>query len=475
MDNISLNGQLELRQSRSGRIIIPRLRTWTGERAIVNKKGALEILEGNIDYTSTFLSERSLSKPSPSNNHSHISSSKPDLPQTKLVKAFRECVSEKEGNINGKKTVKSQTKASPKKNLQKRKKSPEKCRASRNTVPSSNKVSPLKIEKQKRTIPANKVRTPSPRKNLRKQQSQPQVKEVDIFGPEFQPTVRLVRLLPEEILSLTEKENKNFMKNSSLKSIPLSKSKETTNGHKKKKVKQAVQINLVDLNSSRSRRSSNRHHPHTVRETQKILSVLNRSKNGEELEDEAMSTAAFFGHSPNRPAMKLLDEAVETLRNDFESDDNLSIRAVSERESSPMSSAVSPIGSFHETDAEISGREDGLLAVSPAIGNISEFQRARLLHRTLKDKAKMLRKAQSHKKKNLSLDSPTRSLNSTPSSSQLLKPRMMRALEKDLTEKTLVSHGKWDYSTYYRGNLLHVTINSDSETDDSAVDSLDEL
>lgn len=234
-----------------------------------------------------------------------------------------------------------------------------------------------------------------------------------------------------------------------------------------------MQINLVDLNSSRSRRSSNRHRPHTVRETQKILSVLNRSKTEEELEDEAMSTAAFFGHSPNRPAMKLLDEAVETLRDDFESDDNLSIRAVSERESSPMSSAVSPIGSFHETDAEISGREDGLLAVSPAIGNTSEFQRARLLHRTLKDKAKLLRKAQTHRRKNLSLDLSTKPVNATPSSSQLFKPRRMRALEKDLKEKTL-SRGKWDYSTYYRGNLLHVTINSDSDTD-STVDSLDEL
>ncbi|KZS05981.1 Uncharacterized protein APZ42_030712 [Daphnia magna] len=186
-----------------------------------------------------------------------------------------------------------------------------------------------------------------------------------------------------------------------------------------------------------------------------------------------MSTAAFFGHSPNRPAMKLLDEAVETLRDDFESDDNLSIRAVSERESSPMSSAVSPIGSFHETDAEISGREDGLLAVSPAIGNTSEFQRARLLHRTLKDKAKLLRKAQTHRRKNLSLDLSTKPVNATPSSSQLFKPRRMRALEKDLKEKTL-SRGKWDYSTYYRGNLLHVTINSDSDTD-STVDSLDEL
>lgn len=71
------------------------------------------------------------------------------------------------------------------------------------------------------------------------------------------------------------------------------------------------------------------------------------------------------------------------------------------------------------------------------------------------------------------MDLSTKPVNATPSSSQLFKPRRMRALEKDLKEKTL-SRGKWDYSTYYRGNLLHVTINSDSDTD-STVDSLDEL
>lgn len=64
-------------------------------------------------------------------------------------------------------------------------------------------------------------------------------------------------------------------------------------------------------------------------------------------------------------------QAVDILNDDFESDDNLSIRTLSERESSPMSSAVSPIGSIHETDAEMSGREDGLLRGSPALGNPS--------------------------------------------------------------------------------------------------------
>ena len=65
-------------------------------------------------------------------------------------------------------------------------------------------------------------------------------------------------------------------------------------------------------------------------------------------------------------------QAAELLNDDFESDDNLSIRTLSERESSPMSSAVSPIGSLHETDAETSGREDDLLRGSPILGNVSE-------------------------------------------------------------------------------------------------------
>ncbi len=64
-------------------------------------------------------------------------------------------------------------------------------------------------------------------------------------------------------------------------------------------------------------------------------------------------------------------QAVDILNDDFESDDNLSIRMLSERESSPMSSAVSPIGSVYETDAEMSGREDCLLRGSPTLGNPS--------------------------------------------------------------------------------------------------------
>lgn len=45
---------------------------------------------------------------------------------------------------------------------------------------------------------------------------------------------------------------------------------------------------------------------------------------------------------------------------------------LSERESSPMSSAVSPIGSIQETDAEMSGWEDGLVTRTPALRKDTE-------------------------------------------------------------------------------------------------------
>lgn len=68
----------------------------------------------------------------------------------------------------------------------------------------------------------------------------------------------------------------------------------------------------------------------------------------------------------------LYTQAAELLNDDFECNDNLSMRTLSERESSPMSSAVSPIGSLHEIDAEISGREDSLMRGSPILENASE-------------------------------------------------------------------------------------------------------
>lgn len=51
---------------------------------------------------------------------------------------------------------------------------------------------------------------------------------------------------------------------------------------------------------------------------------------------------------------------------------------------------------------------------------------------------------------------------------------MIRALEKDLKEKATSSREQWDFSTHYRGNLLHVSINSDSD-ESSTVDPLDEI
>ena len=62
-------------------------------------------------------------------------------------------------------------------------------------------------------------------------------------------------------------------------------------------------------------------------------------------------------------------QAADILNDDFgESEDNLSIRTLSERESSPVSFAVSPVGSVHETDTECSF-EDGLLTGSPHLNS----------------------------------------------------------------------------------------------------------
>lgn len=67
--------------------------------------------------------------------------------------------------------------------------------------------------------------------------------------------------------------------------------------------------------------------------------------------------------------MQAMQAMHDILNDDLEVDDNLSIRSMGE--SSPMSTAVSPIGSINETDAEMSGREDGLLMDSPALGSAS--------------------------------------------------------------------------------------------------------
>lgn len=59
---------------------------------------------------------------------------------------------------------------------------------------------------------------------------------------------------------------------------------------------------------------------------------------------------------------------------------------------------------------------------------------------------------------------------STSGLDQLQQLPLKRALEKEWKLKSSISE-KWDFSTYYRGNLLHVSVNSDSE--ESSIDSLD--
>ena len=60
------------------------------------------------------------------------------------------------------------------------------------------------------------------------------------------------------------------------------------------KKKRITKPKVADENENRGRSSFSRHHPRTVRETQQMLRILNQSKENEEVEDEAVSTACFF-------------------------------------------------------------------------------------------------------------------------------------------------------------------------------------
>jgi len=67
-------------------------------------------------------------------------------------------------------------------------------------------------------------------------------------------------------------------------------------------------------------------------------------------------------------------QAIDILNDDFgESEDNLSIRTLSERESSPVSFAVSPVGSVHENDNDFIA-DDVLLRGSPRLSDPSRFK-----------------------------------------------------------------------------------------------------
>ena len=217
-----------------------------------------------------------------------------------------------------------------------------------------------------------------------------QVPVFDIFGPQFQPVVRLVRLLPEEILHLTGTANLVTVKSPpaddrrSPRQTLSRKRKSPASPQKKSPTKKKSPLVAKTL----SRRTMTR----TVRDTQKILETLKKTTVSNEAEDDVTSTGAFFKNSQAN-MLKNLPEVTcasfwfstqglwhfvqldDILNDNFdESDDNLSFRSAYERESSPMPSVpVSPISSFHETDAENSGLEDVLFNDSPIASKPTRF------------------------------------------------------------------------------------------------------
>ena len=105
------------------------------------------------------------------------------------------------------------------------------------------------------------------------------------------------------------------------------------------------------------------------------------------------------------------------------------------------------------------------------------YQRAKLLHRTAADRTKLLKKvSKARKKMDTRLESdigqPVSAKSVCVQQARLFQPRVMKAFEKDLKKKTKSSK-PWDFSTYYNGNLLHVSVNSDSDNSETSFDSLD--
>lgn len=205
--------------------------------------------------------------------------------------------------------------------------------------------------------------------------------------------MRLVRLLPEEILSITCSPKKSPVKTPQ-KDPPASQRDSSSRKRKSPpdcKVKTPAKAK-PEKSPWKMRVSPLRGGLRTVKGTQKILEALQNPTSLNEIEDEATSTGAFFKNSCAN-ALENLHEVTDLLfnlkacsnsyilkvddilNNDFgESDDNLSFRSTFERESSPMPSVpVSPISSFVETDAENSGWEDGLLGESPMVAKPTRF------------------------------------------------------------------------------------------------------
>jgi len=477
MQNISLNNSI-LQTSRSGRLLIPRLRCWLGERIVVNKGEVTIIDDGIPDYTGTFMSERastSLSQTLGSSNGKKLdSTSSPAMAKTQT----RRQTEKQQGSISKNaftdiKQRKTKTSCSPKNpavsptNSAKRKRTPKKkvgtTHKKKTPVKTIAKVpekKTLKKSPQKKNVgTTHKKKTPEKtiakvpeRKTLKKS---PQKKlnvencgvSIDIMDPQFQPYVLLRRLLPKEIcLRPTVTPVKKLIANSV---SPLF-----------------------------------RPRPRTIKETQIVLRKLHNNKTAAENgEDEAAATEDYFkqSYTPSQSkTMRMVTAAADILNDDFgESEDNLSIRTLSERESSPVSFAVSPVGSVHETDTECSF-EDGLLTGSPHLNSPASYHTARLVHRAVADKTKLQKSKNGRKrqKKDKNDEAATTTNRIPPKSlaaAQLFRPKVMKALEKDLKKKNQSSK-PWDYSAYYNGNLLHISVNSDSDTsEDEFFDSMDSL
>ena len=108
------------------------------------------------------------------------------------------------------------------------------------------------------------------------------------------------------------------------------------------------------------------------------------------------------------------------------------------------------------------------------------YHTARLVHRAVADKTKLQKSKNGRKrqKKDKNDEAATTTNRIPPKSlaaAQLFRPKVMKALEKDLKKKNQSSK-PWDYSAYYNGNLLHISVNSDSDTsEDEFFDSMDSL
>lgn len=113
----------------------------------------------------------------------------------------------------------------------------------------------------------------------------------------------MVRLLPQQILSLTEKKSEKPEKTPKKKSADPKREKHPDI---RRNARQKAQPNPG--NTALCYGLSNQRKPRTVRDTQQLLSVLNQSRDCEVFEDEAASTAAFFQNSPSRKSMKFLSE-----------------------------------------------------------------------------------------------------------------------------------------------------------------------